>query len=873
MLLVVAPLLNPGARPTSTGGSSHGSTDVTSPPPTRPTPPAPVPRAARPSVAPAEYNLSSGWAWSPLSSDAPDGWNGSGFLPLGTDGQALLFGGENATGLSDETLLYNESANRWTSLDPTRSPSPRGDFAFGADPNGSLVVLFGGVTNATTGTTANDTWTYSASSGAWTNVSGGAAPAPREEAAFAIGDGIGLLYGGWAENLPGLGETTYYDTWELNLSTFRWTRLGGTEPSGPGALEGASMIFDPVSGEFLLYGGCYPCSSAMWVFDPSYPVWSEVAEAGTAPPPRMDANWAFDPATDLAILFGGTNGTRSYNDTHFFNVVSRSWTPLTTLGAPSPRFQAAAAYLDVPGNETLLVVGGGSAYYGVPPGSWRLSPAANLTVAVSNLTSGLPVANASVSVGPRAVQRTNGAGYLNDTGVPATETVVQVSALGYSNASEALWMPPGANVSLAFLLVPIPSGTIVLTVRSTSGEPLAGAYVNLTIGGKPYYPGPRITNGSGTVLFAGVPVAWVTLAVTDTGYHRTNASEDVTAGAVLTVDLDLSPLLEISLQASGKLPNGTVVALEFVEVSLNFGPENLTGYGGWLNFTTLLQGVNVLHARLWGFAPVQENVTLNATGTLALRIRLVAEVFPTVTVQVFIAGGPSIGSFVENARVEVAAASPLPIGPFSETVRTGRLGSVTFSPLPGNYTITVSAPGCATNDTVPKVFADPGSPTYLPVGLTPLPSATLDIVVESSVGSHVPIPGALVNLSYFALDLTTGNTSPANLSLTADAFGWTNFSALPQSSLVITGSAPGFLTNRSASYISYGQTVARFTLWLTPRPTVAASPQGLRIVPEGANDVWALFLLPGLGLLGAVVYLSLLRAPSRPSSRVGPGPP
>jgi len=820
-------------------------------------------------VGTAGYSLGVGWSWSRLSSTEPAAEAGAGFAAIGPAGEGILFGGENGTVLSNATVLYNESENRWSPAAPATAPSPRSDFGFGADPSGSFAVLFGGLIDVARRAVTNDTWIYRYSSSDWTNVTSAVAPAPRLDPALAVGDGIALLYGGWAQNISGIGETTYYDTWELNLTTDLWTRIGGPLPAGPGAVQGASMIFDPTLGEFLLYGGCYPCSSAVWAFAPSNPGWAAVDTVGTAPAPRMGAAWALDPAAGLAILFGGTNGSYAFNDTHLFEIDGDAWTTLTTPGAPPTRSRAAVAYLNASGNSTYLLTGGTN---GSSPltGAWRCSLVSNLTVEVTNASSTLGIAKAAVSVDGGPARFTNANGFLNVTGVPAAETVVDVAALGYVNASDTLWVPPGVNLSLAFNLTPIPSGVVVAYVNSSAGGPVAGAFVNLTIGGKVYFSEPLVTGADGTVTFVGVPVTYATILAARPGYHGGTSGVEVIADGTASVGVVLVPLLTVSVHVVGVLPNATVVPLELVAISFDFGPSNLTGLGGWANFTTILFGPHVLHARLYGFAAYLSEVNLNETGTLLLHLRLVAAAFPTVTVQAFLSSGTRLGTFVEDARVTVVSVSPLPTGPFSQTYGVGRLGSVTFSPVPGNYSITVTAPGCAPNDSVPILFAAVGISTYLPVGLDPLALASLHVIVESSLAPHDPIPGALVALNYTAFDIETGNTSPANASVVATRLGWANFSGLPQSALVLTGSAPGYVTNRSASYVAYGEEVARYVLWLTPLPTVVASPEGLRIVPAGAGDVWTLFLLPGLGLLGAVVYLSLLRTPMRPSQRRSP---
>jgi len=824
----------------------------------------PVPSAevARASVAPALYNLSRGWAWSPLDPTTPGASAGAGFAPMSPAGTGLLFGGEAVSGLSNATALYNETENSWTPVATSVAPSPRSDFAFGSDPGGTLAVLFGGITDAATGAVTNDTWVFSIATDSWTNLTSAVAPAARADAALAVDDGVAVLYGGWAPNASGIGEITYSDTWTLNLSTDLWSRDAHASGSGPGAVHGASMTYAPDLGEFLLFGGCYPCSSSVYYFDASTGSWSLEPSAGAIPTGRMDAVWQFDPASGLVVLFGGSDGTASFNDTFLFNTALFDWTELASAGAPSPRSRAAAACLDAPGNETVLLTGGSN---GTAPiaGSWRLSPVANLTVQVANATSLLPIAKADVVVNGAAPVLTNATGIVSEA-VAATATNVTASALGYANASEERWLAPGADVTVVLNLPPVPASRVVVHTAAVNGSALPGTFVNLSVEGKLFQGSPGVTNASGNTTFVGVPSTRVEIAATHLGFHPMTVNVSVPSGVTFDFGLVLTPLLELSVRALGDLPNGTTVPLEFVSLSLNEGPANLTGLGGWRNFTTALLGLTTLHARLYGFQPIAEGLFLNFTGVVPIRLTLHAGPFPAVTVQAFLAGGTARGGFVEDAKVSVFAVTPLPIGPFHATYRAGPLGSVDFSPVPGNYSLSVSAPGCETNDSIPILDAQPGTPVYVPVGLTPLPLVDLHTRAVSADGGHAPIAGALVHLAFSALDVATGNVSPVNVSLTTPASGWANASDVPQSIVFVNVSAPGYITNLTSIYLAYGEAPVTLVVWLTPVPTGASTPVGLRIVPAGAGNVWALFLLPSLGILGAIVFLTVLRTPTRP---------
>ena len=400
-----------------------------------------------------EVSFAQSMSWVSLEPPAPIAASGAGFAALPNSGEGLLFGGETMGGLVNNTTVYDEATNSWQSLSPIPAPSPRSDFALAAD--STSAVLFGGLVDLSTQATANDTWVYQYGSMSWTNVSKSVAPAPREDPAFAIDPtaGVALLYGGWAPNPGGTGETIYSDVWELNLGTDIWTRVAVTG-TGPGALRGASLVWQPALGVFLLFGGCYPCSSTVWSFAPTGTSWTEQAADGSVPSPRMGSVWVWDPAQGVDLLFGGTNGTTSFNDTYYYSPSDLVWTRASAGAAPPARWDSAADFLNATGNQTLLLSGGTDG--GAPfADTWRLAAVADLLVQLTNKSSGLAIAYAIVDIG-RSGYVTNATGFINATALPATETTVSSSVPGYETRAVSEWLTPGAESSLTLALTPLP---------------------------------------------------------------------------------------------------------------------------------------------------------------------------------------------------------------------------------------------------------------------------------------------------------------------------------------------------------------------------------------------------------------------------------
>ncbi len=831
--------------------------------------PAPVP--APPADGPPAYNLSHGLAWSQVAPSNPGGMADSGFAAIAPTGEGILFGGDGVGGLSSGTYLYNESENRWTNLAPPVAPSPRSDFGLGAAPNATTVVLFGGLVNTTTDAVANDTWVFSTTTDTWANVTGAVAPPAREDPAFAVGDGIALLFGGWAQNYSSLGQVTYSDTWLLNLTTDVWTRLTFAGLPEPVPSHGGALLYDPTTGTFLLYGGCYPCTSAVWTFSPTTRRWVSAPTFGPTPVGRENPVWVYDPARQLAILFGGSTGTAALNDTDYFNLQYLDWTSAATSVAPRARSGAAAGFLNTPGNATLLLIGG-RAPLNTFSDSWRLSDVSNLTILLTNATSDLPVANATVVVDSGAPITTGPSGIVNASGVAAALTTVTSSALGFLTNSSTVWVPPGVNLTLAVALTPIPPGTILVVVTEPNGTSIVGARVNLTIDGLSVPDGSRLTNDSGEVEWGGVPEGSGFVTVALAGDHGNLSAVDAVSNQTTEVLLVLWPLLVLQVHTIGALPDDVEDPLENVAVKMNGVIVGTTNPDGWLNLTTQLVGRTLVIATVYGFSPAVTNLTLVYSGIQAAPLILQALPLASITVQVFVASGALTGQLVQHALVNVTSVENLPTGPYHAALSTGTLGTVAIAPLPGNYSLTAWAPGCETNRTVPTVDAMSGQQLYVPIYLKPLPLASFHVLVLSTGGDHPPIPLATVTLTYIGLNLTTGTTYPANVSRLSGKTGWANFSGIPQTQLVVAGRAAGFAPNQTTDSVLYGQNVSQFILWLTPLTSVSQTPPGVRIFPANVGDVWSLLVLPALALLGAIVYLTVLRTPSRPKAAKPAGP-
>ena len=291
------------------------------------------------------------------------------------DGYTVLFGGSGSGGALGDTWIF--TGGQWQQLSPATSPPSRYGAVMAYDAADGYVVLFGGYDAI--GNLLGDTWTFKG--GQWTQLNPATSPSPRTYAAMSYDsdDGYVVLFGG-----AGTGLNVYYrDTW-----TFKAGQWSQASPSvSPSPRGGAGLADDQADGYVVLFGGSsnYHSSAAglddTWSFAAGQ--WHELSPQ-RAPIDRYTFSFAYDPATQSVLLFGGWNpyGAMGANVGDTWQFSAGSWTKISSSPSPAARQGAAMAY--DPGAGGVLLFGGVGGVVGSPvayadtwiygPGSSPLRP-------------------------------------------------------------------------------------------------------------------------------------------------------------------------------------------------------------------------------------------------------------------------------------------------------------------------------------------------------------------------------------------------------------------------------------------------------------------------------------------------------------------
>jgi hypothetical protein len=164
----------------------------------------------------------SGSTWSQIS--VPNGVGPSartGHAMAANTTQVIMFGGRLSNSQNNHTWSYT-TAGGWTQLFPTVSPSIRSEHCLAYDSTNSVFVLFGGQNEYGY---LNETWTYSVSGNTWTQVAvpNGSGPGGviNAQMAFDTVSHRTILYGG----ISAITNYPSNQTWSFNASSGVWTQL------------------------------------------------------------------------------------------------------------------------------------------------------------------------------------------------------------------------------------------------------------------------------------------------------------------------------------------------------------------------------------------------------------------------------------------------------------------------------------------------------------------------------------------------------------------------------------------------------------------------------------------------------------------------
>jgi hypothetical protein len=236
--------------------------------------------------------------------------------------KVIMFGGGGIIGgVFNDIWSYDPDTHGWNERHPAGNlPSPRSGQSMVYHEGSGRIVLFGGQQEDTLEddglpfNLTNDTWTYDARVDVWTDKSpAGDVPSPRSEQSMVYD-----TRSRWLFMFGGLTNDGYAnDTWIYDSDANIWTEV---HPVGelPAPRSGHSMVYDARSEKVVMFGGATDEGekNEVWTYDFAANEWRELHPAGELPARRNGQSMVYDPVSGCAVVFGGIgrSGMAEYFD-------------------------------------------------------------------------------------------------------------------------------------------------------------------------------------------------------------------------------------------------------------------------------------------------------------------------------------------------------------------------------------------------------------------------------------------------------------------------------------------------------------------------------------------------------------------------------
>ena len=207
----------------------------------------------------------------------------------------------------------------------------------------------------------------------WAQICSTCSPPARYGASLAYdpNQGFVILFGGYNGGSYNAGYLG--DTWEYKGGT--WQQV--TVSTAPLPRDQAGFDYDPNLGEFLLFGG-YGCATSAcsslaywgdtWTFNDNTNTWTQLSPSNS-PLARSAIGMTYDTALSETILYGGTDNAHTFGD--IWQYSSGNWNTISTTGGIPARSDMGMVYDAHDGY--LLVFGGCCSSTGPYGDTWYLS--------------------------------------------------------------------------------------------------------------------------------------------------------------------------------------------------------------------------------------------------------------------------------------------------------------------------------------------------------------------------------------------------------------------------------------------------------------------------------------------------------------------
>ena len=350
------------------------------------------------------------------------------------------------------------------------------------------VIVFGGINPESGVQIQAETWIYDPLVDTWTNMSPLTQPVKRFSHSMVYDSSSDrvLLFGGY-DKTDNISPFRIDDTWIYDLSTNTWTEKSPS--TNPSPRDTHAMAYNSLSDRVILFGGCGDNSELFgdtWVYDLFTNTWTNMSPL-MQPSPRYCHSMVYHSLADKVILFGGTTDYSSgFGDTWVYDLSTNTWTSMNPSTSPTARFQHSMVY-DSKSDKVILFGGRNEEIrYKVLDDTWvydlisnnwtQLSPTTSPNAMSGHRMVYEPVSDKVVLFGGHTPSGTT----FRDTWICDLVTTAEISVIA-PTAPQSLSTTSGVNSVDLSWLAPLSDGESAITYYKVYRGTTSGSYMFLGI--------------------------------------------------------------------------------------------------------------------------------------------------------------------------------------------------------------------------------------------------------------------------------------------------------------------------------------------------------------------------------------------------------
>jgi hypothetical protein len=277
--------------------------------------------------------------------------------------KAIFWGGSTDAGAEISGGVYNTVTSTWSTMSTTNVPSRRGGASLFS--TNSRMLVWGGKDSTTNQELFNGAY-YEPATDTWTAVAEPSSIFPARTGYSVVWTGSKmLLWGGWNSASAWCYDGAVYDLATNSWSPMTLTNVPFPRASHYGLWDGENMIvWGGNDGGDRYDEGVYNLASNTWT----------QPNTTNAPPARYYHTAVWDTVRGKLIVWGGTNGSTSFNNGGIYDPLTNTWEQMPLAGAPGAMAEHTAIWT---GQKMILWGTAGGKIYDPATKTWSAMSTVN----------------------------------------------------------------------------------------------------------------------------------------------------------------------------------------------------------------------------------------------------------------------------------------------------------------------------------------------------------------------------------------------------------------------------------------------------------------------------------------------------------------